>query len=87
MDRSQDIALAYLIADGCIDWDMLEDVYIAGPLSLGEKDYLRLLRELDRQMKIAMGNLESRHEEVKEKLREYSKPNKRSKTKRGDKHG
>ncbi len=78
MDRSQDIALAYLIADGCIDWDMLEDVYLAGPLSVGKKDYLGLLRELDRQMKIAMGNLESRHKEVKEKLRKYRRLQKKS---------
>ena len=79
MDYSQDIALADLIVDGCIDWDMLDDVYISGPLSVGKENYLKLLRELDRQTKIALGNLKQRRKEIKDKLREHSR-GKRSKT-------
>jgi hypothetical protein len=86
MDMSQDIALAYLIADGCIDWDMLEDVYIAGPLSVSQENYLRLMRELDRQLGIEIGNLKSRHKEVQEKLMDYVKRQKKTRRKGGGKN-
>ena len=79
MDMSQCIALAYLIVDGCIDWDMLKDVYIAGPLSVGKEAYGRILSELDRQLGLAVGNLQTRHEEVKKRLEEYAKGNSSSK--------
>ena len=86
MDFTQDIALAYLIADGCIDWDMLSDVYIAGPLSVGRKEYLRILRELDRQLKISIGNQKRRLEEVQAKLREYDNADKSDKNNGGGKN-
>ena len=71
MDLSQDIALAYLIADGCIDWDMLEDVYISGPLSVSRDDYLKLLMKLDEQLGVAAGNLQIRQNEVRKRLQEF----------------
>ena len=79
MDMSQCIALAYLIVDGCIDWDMLEDVYIAGPLGVGKEAYGRILSELDRQLGLAVDSMQTRHEEVKKRLEEYAKGNSSSK--------
>ena len=64
MDFSQDIALAYLIADGCIDWDMLEEVYIAGPLSVSLEKYIEILCELDRQLKIRIERQGERRKEI-----------------------
>ena len=68
MDMSQSIALAYIIVDGCLDWDMLESIYIAAPISVGRDDYRRILTHLDRQLGLAMGNLKMRQKEVKEVL-------------------
>ena len=45
MDYSQDIALAYIIADGCIDWDFLDRVFVAHPLSVGKEKYRRVMDE------------------------------------------
>lgn len=60
MDFSQDIALAYIIADGCIDWDFLEEVYVDGPLSLSREDYEIVLKELKRQLAISICNRQDR---------------------------
>jgi hypothetical protein len=56
MDYSQDIALAYIIIDGCIDWDFLNDVYIESPISVSQKKFKSILRELRRQLKISIQN-------------------------------
>lgn len=71
MDMSQSIALAYLIADGCIDWDFLEYVAISGPLSVGREQYIELMEQLNGQLGIAKGNLHARQKEVRATLREY----------------
>lgn len=72
MDLSQDIALAYMIVDGCIDWDFLESVYISGPLSVSKSNYIKILKELERQFDVSIHNHKSRLNQVKEKLLDYS---------------
>lgn len=69
MDMSQSIAMAYLIVDECIEWDMLEDIYIGSPFSVDRDQYRRILEALDRQLSIAMGNFGMRHQEVRKALK------------------
>ena len=68
MDLSQSIALAYIIADGCIDWDMLEDVYISQNLCLSKEEYKLVLSELERQLNISIDRQKRKLEEVQEQL-------------------
>lgn len=69
-DLSQDIALAYIIVDGCIDWDMLQDVYISGALSVSKENYFRILNELKRQLGIQIGNFQERLNRVNDLIKE-----------------
>lgn len=64
MDFSQSIALAYIIADGCIEWSMLENVYISGPFSVTEEDYRIILDEMERQLTISIANKTQKLKEV-----------------------
>jgi hypothetical protein len=50
MDLSQDIAKAYMLAQGFIPWDMLYDVYKAGPLSVSKTWYQTILLQLRAQL-------------------------------------
>ncbi|MDD5599745.1 MAG: hypothetical protein PHV82_17505 [Victivallaceae bacterium] len=68
MNLSQDIALAYIIAEGCIQWEMLEDVYIGGPFSVSKEKYQLILTELRRQLKVSISNQISKLREVKKQL-------------------
>ena len=72
MDMSQSIALAYIIADGCIDWDFIENVYISGAFSVSEKDYQIILKELERQFSISISNQTQKLKEVQDKLIQFS---------------
>ncbi|MDD5697825.1 MAG: hypothetical protein PHH77_04335 [Victivallaceae bacterium] len=69
MDLSQDVALAYIIADGCIEWDMLENIYISGAFSVSEENYQLILRELKRQLVISIGNQTAKLKEVIRRLK------------------
>lgn len=73
MDMSQSIALAYIIADGCIEWDMLENVYISGAFSVSEEDYRIILKEMERQLAISINNQTRKLEEVQNKIKQFSK--------------
>ena len=64
MDMSQDIALAYMIVDGCIDWDFLEDVYIEGPFSVSRENYHKILAELKRQLSISIDSQKTKLDRV-----------------------
>lgn len=68
MDLSQDIAKAYMIAQGYIEWDMLHDVSINGPLSVSPFWYRKILRELKRQFAIEIANAQSDLNRVNELL-------------------
>ncbi len=68
MDLTQDIALAYMIADGCIEWDMLRDVYIDAPLSVSKNEYKMILTELQRQLQISISNYQSQLKRVNQNL-------------------
>lgn len=68
MDLTQDIALAYIIADGCIEWDMLRDVYIDSPISVSPKDYSKILTELKRQLVISINSYKDQLSRVNENL-------------------
>jgi hypothetical protein len=69
MDLSQDIALAYMIIDDCIEWDMLEDVYISGPLSVGKDKYKKILKQLQKQLIIIKERSKLRLDEVNKYLK------------------
>jgi len=69
MDLSQSIALAYIICDGCIDWDMLNDVYISHNLCLSKEEYKLVMTELQRQLEINIANQQRKLEEIKEALK------------------
>jgi len=69
MNLSQDIALAYIIADNCIDWDMLENVYVSGALSVSKDDYKIILNELERQLAISIDNQTRKLQEVTKQLK------------------
>ena len=64
MDMSQSIALAYIIADGCIDWDLLDDIYISGAFSVTEEDFQIVLNEMERQLRISINNKTQKLKEV-----------------------
>jgi hypothetical protein len=64
MDFSQSIALAYIIADGCIEWDMLGDIYISGAFSVTEEDFQIVLNEMERQLRISIDNNKHKLKEV-----------------------
>ena len=68
MDLSQDIASAYIIVDGCIDWDFLDSVYISKPLSVSKPNYFKILKELERQLRITIENSQSKLNEISSKL-------------------
>ena len=69
MNLSQDIALAYIIADKCIEWDMLENVYISCAFSVSEENYQLNLKELKRQLAISIGNQTAKLKEVEKQLK------------------
>jgi len=69
MNFSQSIALAYMIADGCIEWSMLEDVCTSGAFSVSKEDYQIILNELERQLTISIDNQTRKLTEVTEQLK------------------
>jgi hypothetical protein len=69
MDLSQSIALAYIIADGCIEWELLNDVSISGAFSVSEEEYQIILKELERQLSISIGNHKAKLKKVREQLK------------------
>jgi hypothetical protein len=69
MNLSQDIALAYIIADGCIEWGMLENVCTSGAFSVSKEDYKIILNELERQLAISINNQTRKLQEVTEQLK------------------
>ena len=69
MNLSQDIALAYIIADGCIEWSMLENVSVSGAFSVSKEDYQIILSELERQLTISIENQTRKLKEVTEQLK------------------
>jgi hypothetical protein len=69
MDLSQSIALAYIIADGCIDWDLIENVYISGAFSVSEEEYQTILKEMERQLTISIDNHKAKLKKVREQLK------------------
>ena len=73
MDMSQSIALAYIIADGCIDWDFLDEIYLTGAFSVSEEDFQIILKELERQFTISISNQTQKLKEVQDKLIQHSK--------------
>lgn len=74
MDLSQDIALAYMIVDGCVNWDMLEDVYIHAPISVSKQRYFEILKQMKSQLKIRMDSYKNRIEKIDDRLFAFSKP-------------
>jgi hypothetical protein len=71
MDFSQSIALAYIIIDGCIEWSMLEDVYVSGPLSVSEEDFQIILNEMERQFRISIDNQTQKLKKVIKQQKKY----------------
>lgn len=68
MDLSQDIAKAYLIIDGCF-WDILNDIYMSGALSVNEKDFKMILMEMRRELEIEIDRQQARLKAVNAKLK------------------
>ncbi|MCK4982428.1 MAG: hypothetical protein KAS17_05865 [Victivallaceae bacterium] len=69
MNLSQDIALAYIIADGCIEWGFLENISVSGAFSVSKEDYQIILNELERQLAISIDNQTRKLKEVTEQLK------------------
>ncbi|MCK4982607.1 MAG: hypothetical protein KAS17_06765 [Victivallaceae bacterium] len=69
MNLSQDIALAYIIVDGCIEWGFLENVSVSGAFSVSKEDYQIILNELERQLAISIDNQTRKLKEVTEQLK------------------
>ncbi len=76
MDFSQSIAHAYMIAYalegeelGCIDWDLLDDICISAPITVGKEIYLKILKELEKQYTITISNVRSRLNKIQEQLK------------------
>ena len=69
MDLSQSIALAYIIADNCLEWDMLESIYISGAFSVSEDEYQIILKEMERQLSISIDNHKAKLKKVREQLK------------------
>jgi len=59
MDLSQDIALAYLITDGYIPHSLAMNINKQPCLSVGGKDYIRIAKEIKRQLKIEISQCKS----------------------------
>jgi len=49
MDLSQDIAYAYMIISGYIEWDFLDEVKLTQCLSVSEETYRKILRQALKQ--------------------------------------
>lgn len=81
MDLSQDIALAYIIAQGYIDWASLEDIATQPNLSIGDKAYRLVMRELKRQLKISINNQRVKIKEINKAMQEEREKRKAEKEK------
>ena len=81
MDLSQDIALAYMIAQGFIEWDLVDEVYTHAPLSISETNYIKIMKELLRQHEINESNAKRYQEEIKKHLEELKAKQKERKLK------
>jgi hypothetical protein len=68
MNLSQDIALAYIIADGCIEQDMLDDVYVSGAFSVTAENYRLILTQLERQLTASIDRRAAKLQKVLEQL-------------------
>jgi hypothetical protein len=69
MDLSQGIALAYIIADGCLEWDMIGDIDISGAFSVSEEEYQIILKEMKRQLSISIDNHKAKLKKIREQLK------------------
>jgi hypothetical protein len=69
MDLSQSIAMAYIICDGCIAWDMIGDIDISGAFSVSEEDYQIIMKEMERQLEISIDNHKAKLKKVREQLK------------------
>jgi hypothetical protein len=69
MDLSQDIALAYVILERWIPQDLLNNVAKQPCLSLGEKNYKKLAKEVIKQLKVNSDNFKRKRQEWKESLK------------------
>ena len=77
MDLSQDIAYAYMIISGYIEWDFLDEVKLTQCLSVSEETYREILRQALKQyenQKIRAGlNLNEIKSYIKESLERTEK--------------
>ncbi len=71
MNLSQDIALAYMIAQGFIEWDLLSSVCLTNPLSVGKENFKKILKEAIRQFEIVEANAKRDLEQARETLTRY----------------
>ena len=71
MDLSQDIALAYLITDGYIPHSLAMNINKQHCLSVGGKDYLKIAKEIKRQLKIEISRCKSDIKSWEEHVKQY----------------
>jgi len=69
MDFSQSIALAYIICDGCIAWELLNDVSISGAFSVSEQEYQTILKEMERQLSTSIDTYKAKLQKVRKQLK------------------
>lgn len=71
MDLSQDIALAYIIAEGFIPHSLAMNVNRQPCLSVGGKDYIRIAKEIKRQLKIEISQCKSNIKAWDDSVKQY----------------
>jgi len=71
MDFSQDIAKAYILAQGYIHWAWLDDICISNPLSVGRFWFRKILTELKRQHLVVISRSQAKVKDINRKMTEY----------------
>lgn len=69
MNLSQDIALAYIKAQGFIEWDLIDDVYFRSPLSVRGEDYKLIINDLKERYTIQAERAKEKLEEIKKLIK------------------
>ena len=73
MDLSQDIALAYIIAETWLPLDLLRNVCTQPNLSVHGKNWLKVARQIRRQEMMEIKNFQNSRKEWARQIKEYKK--------------
>ena len=85
MDLSQDIAYAYMIISGYIEWDFLDEVKLTQCLSVSEETYREILRQAFKQYKNQKARADLNLNEIKSYIKESLERTKKEENERAQK--